>query len=96
MWGFANKRNRILANKIFNLIIDRNISLKDNHKKQNVYNADQVFLAKEVYPLINSSSIVHDSYLCKVLGGEPFPTKRVGNCQIGNLLFSLKIILIII
>jgi hypothetical protein len=85
MWGFFNSRDRPLANKLFNLIIDRNTSLKDNKKQQNSYNVDQVFLANAVYPLIVNNSVVHDSYLCKTLGGEPFPTKRVGNCQIGNL-----------
>ena len=83
MWGFANLRNRSLANKLFELILDRNASIKDNNKQQNAYNADQVFLATSVYPYIVNNSIVHDSYLCKKLGGTPFPTKRQGNCQIG-------------
>ena len=85
MWGFFNSRDRPLANKLFNLIIDRKTSMIDNNKQQNTYNVDQTFLAKVVHPLIVNNSVVHDSYLCKTLGGEPFPTKRVGNCQIGNL-----------
>ena len=92
MWGFYNSRDRQLANKLFELIIDRNTSLKYNGNNKNSYNADQVFLANVVYPLVVNKSVVHDSYLCKVIGGEPFPTKRVGNCQIGNfvLLFKMK------
>ncbi len=85
MWGFFNSRDRRLANKLFNLIIDRNTSMIDNNKQQNTYNVDQTFLANVVHPLIVNNSVVHDSYLCKTLGGEPFPTKRVGNCFIGIL-----------
>ena len=84
MWGFYNSRNRPLANKLFNLIIDRNTSLKDNKKQQNSYNVDQVFLANVVYPLIVNNSVVHDSYLCSSFGGDAFPTRRLGDCFIGS------------
>jgi hypothetical protein len=61
-----NSRDRPLANTLFNLILDRNTSLKDNRKQQNSYNVDQVFLANVVYPLIFNNSVVHDSYFCKI------------------------------
>lgn len=38
----------------------------------------------KVYPQVQSSAIVHDSYLCSSFGGGPFPTKRLGDCFIGS------------
>ena len=84
MWGFYNARNRIIANNIFELIKDNAISKQYNGNFKSPKHADQSFLAKYVYPLVKSSMIVHDSYLCTSFGGEPFPTKRLGNCFIGS------------
>ena len=56
------------------------------HKEGGKYikGRDQDFLGQQVWPIISSVSIVHDAYLCKSFGGQPFPTKRQGNCYIGN------------
>lgn len=83
MWGFYNSRNRDLASYIFSYIIDFKISAIFN-KDKNVKQADQTFLREYIYPKIKKISIIHDSYLCKSYGGDPFPTKRVGNCFIGS------------
>lgn len=45
---------------------------------------DQNFLSAYVYPLISNNTIVHDSYLCKLFGGSPFPSKREGDCFVGS------------
>jgi hypothetical protein len=84
MWGFYNERNRTLANRILNLILDKNISVRYNSNDKSPKGADQHFLTSHVYGLIKVDSVIHDSYLCQNYGGQPFPTKRKGNCFIGN------------
>lgn len=45
---------------------------------------DQIFLSRYVYSLAKLNSIAHDSYSCAKFGGTPFPTKRKGNCFVGD------------
>lgn len=84
MWGFYNARNRKLANHILDLIIHKNTSRIYNNNGGSPKYFDQYFLAQYVSPLIYSNSIMHDSYLCHIWGGKPFPTKRKGDCFIGS------------
>ena len=84
MWGFYNERNRTLAKRILGSILLKNISIRYNSNNKSPKGADQYFLTSHVYGLIKSDSIVHDSYLCQSYGGSAFPTKRNGNCFIGN------------
>ena len=74
MWGYANERNRTLGKIIYELILSK--SLKLNQKNLNNKDYDQYFLSNFVWPIAKKSATVHDSYNCKYLGGEPFPTKR--------------------
>jgi len=85
MWGFYNSRDLLMANSIFDLILNVNMAKKySSNKCKNEYNGDQNFLKKHVYPRIKRRSIVHDSFTCALYGGDPFPTKRIGDCFIGK------------
>jgi hypothetical protein len=85
MWGLKSHQNRSLANIIFNLILDRNISAKYNYNLNSPKQGDQQFLNQYVYPLIRHTSLIHDSFLCNhYKDSRPFPTKRNGDCFIGN------------
>jgi hypothetical protein len=84
MWGFFNQRNRKLAKKIFQLIVNKDISSTYNKNFESSKGADQNFLNDYVYKHLKSNSIIHDSYLCKSYGGSAFPTKRIGDCFVGN------------
>jgi len=82
MWGFFNARNRELSNKIFNLILNKQIALKYNLNSKKGY--DQFFLADHVYPLVKQVAVIHDSYCCLTYrDSQPFTTKRIGNCFVG-------------
>jgi hypothetical protein len=87
MWGYFNKQNRVLAKEIFMKIIDpKTASLYHKSGTESVRQPDQSFLKDNVYPLIKSQSIIHDSYSCKSWfewNSGAFPTKRVGSCFIG-------------
>jgi hypothetical protein len=78
MSGLRGSLNRTLANSLFDLILDRSVS--NAFTKNGTYprGGDQKFLAKHVYRLIKSSALVHDSYNCRSLGGDPWPKKRTG------------------
>ena len=94
MWGFFNSRDPLLANTLFNLILNVNIAKKYSpFKQKNKYNGDQNFLKQYVYPKIKRRSIVHDSFTCALYGGEPFPTKRTGDCFVGKNKYMKKITL---
>jgi hypothetical protein len=84
MWGFASVRDRALATKIFSLIVDKKVSEQFNKNGKSPKHGDQSFLARYVHPLVKSSAIVHDSYLCASYGGDPWPTQRKGDCFVGS------------
>ena len=85
MWGFYNSRDFFMANSIFDLILNVNMAKKCSMRKcKNKYNGDQNFLKQYVYPKIKRRSTVHDSFKCALYGGEPFPTKRKGDCFVGK------------
>ncbi len=65
------------------MIIDRDISNRFNRNFQSPKGHDQYFLTEYVYGLLKSNSVIHDSYLCEIYGGSPYPIKREGNCFIG-------------
>ena len=86
MWGFRNDLNRRLANHIYGLITNRNISKFYNFNNKSQRGHDQFFLRDHVYPLIKFNSTQHDSYFCESFKNLtiPFPTERVGNCFVGG------------
>jgi hypothetical protein len=86
MWGFFSKADRQLANHIFNLIINKNISRNYNKNKKSPKGFDQIFLSHHVYPLVRNNVLSHDSYLCGNYekSSSPFPSRRMGNCFVGN------------
>ncbi len=87
MWGFFNSRDRILANKIFGLLINPLIAPNYNLNHSSPKGFDQYFLSSYVYLDIKKSSIIHDSYTCQSFkDSQPFPTKRHGNCFVGTSL----------
>ncbi len=65
------------------MIIDKDISYRFNRNFQSPKGDDQYFLTEYVYGLLKSNSVIHDSYLCEIYGGSPYPIKREGNCFIG-------------
>ena len=71
-----------LANYFFKIITNQRIALHFN-KIKNLKGRDQHLLtAFFSYHSIRNST-THDSYLCFWLGGDPFPTKREGDCFVG-------------
>jgi hypothetical protein len=85
MWGFQNKNDRSLANKIFELIVDPNITKHYNSNLKSPKQGDQRFLTDHVYKLVLKSYVSHDSYFCNGYEkGKAFPDKRLGNCFVGN------------
>ena len=84
MWGFYKSKNISLANRIYNLVINK--TLANRYKKVNDRWSDQFFLRDYVYSLIKNDSIIHDSYLCSFyLDSIPFPTQRISNCFVGQI-----------
>ncbi len=85
MWGFQNKYDRNLANKIFGLIINSNIAKHYNSNLKSPKEKDQNFLSDHVYKLLLKSYVTHDSYSCnRFEKGKAFPDKRLGDCYVGN------------
>ena len=83
MWGFKMYKNRGIAKKIFNRILNRKGSFL--YKRDDRKPFDQFFLSDKVYPLIRDRSLIHDSYLCnRFKDSVPFPSQREGNCFIGS------------
>ena len=76
MWGYANERNRGLGKNIYELILSEQVTSMYNRNGQNQKGLDQRFLTDHVYIHAKKSATVHDSYYCKIFGGEPFPTQR--------------------
>ena len=85
MWGFRNKYDRDLANKIFGLIVNPNIAKHYNSDFKSPKGGDQNFLTDHVYKLVLKSHVSHDSYFCtRYERGKAFPDKRLGDCFVGN------------
>lgn len=83
MWGFYNQRNRKVARKIYESLIDKRISMA--YKKNNEFGQDQLFPIKFIHPLIVNMTLQHDSYFCKrfPINTRPFGVRRDGACWIG-------------
>lgn len=79
-WGYANKIDRQLSNKLFSLMTNKEIAKKYNEQKRG---PDQAFLVDYFWKYAKKSSMIHDSYLCRQLGGIAFPTRRKGFCYVG-------------
>ncbi|CAF0858725.1 unnamed protein product [Brachionus calyciflorus] len=85
MWGFKSSLDRYLSNHIYNLIIDRKLSVKYKPNGTDAKGYDQKFLSNHIYEKINLLSLVHDSYTCKTYANSrPYPSQRIGNCFIGS------------
>ena len=84
MWGLKSSGDRKLANDIINKIKNKNIAEKYNFNSRK--GLDQYFLRDEIYGVIKEKSIIHDSFLCnQYKDSEPFPSKRNGNCYVGQV-----------
>lgn len=82
MWDFNNFKNRTFADQLFMIFVNKSISTEFGETKR----ADQVFLARVVYPLVKSNSTIHDSFCCKRFNDSiPFPTKRKDLFFIGSV-----------
>jgi hypothetical protein len=84
MWGFYNQRDRSTANRIFKSILHPLHSFIYNFYANSPKNNDQMYLQRNVFSHIKFNSIVHDSFCCDKYGGDPFPSKRFGNCFVGS------------
>ena len=86
MWGFKNSQNRTLAKDIYKLIVDKRLGQEFNPTGQSPKGYDQSFLSNHVYKSIKQNSIIHDSFLCtSYQDSQPFPTKRKGDCFVGQV-----------
>jgi hypothetical protein len=81
-WGFSNMRNRHLANYLFKILTNKFIAQTYNIIK-NEKGQDQFFLTDYYSKYSLKNSTTHDSFSCNYLGGDPFPTQRIGNCFVG-------------
>jgi hypothetical protein len=86
MWGFYNERNRAIANKVYEFLVDREIS--SNYKKNNEFGMDQAYPIIYIFPHIAKTTMTHDSYFCtndlyKTAENLPFPVQRDGACWVG-------------
>ena len=70
MWGFQNFRNRELANKIVDLIKNREIAKSYNPGGNSRKGRDQDFLQGHVWSHASSNSMTHASFHCKSFGGS--------------------------
>jgi hypothetical protein len=84
LWGFKNADSPNLAKRIFKRIVNRKTAYKYNPSFQNKKGFDQFFLADRIWSITKNNATVHDSYLCTSLGGDSFPSKRIGSCFVGN------------
>ncbi len=82
MWGQATVRDRKVARQVFDIIANtKSFHVSHANEKQ----ADQIFLSTYLKKIIQKSALVHDSFHCKKLGGEPFPSQRpAGYCHVGG------------
>jgi hypothetical protein len=84
-WGLYNSRNRQKSETIYGLVKNPDVAKNYHNKGQPMRKGnDQDFLGQHVYPVMKDNCIVHDGYLCQSFGGQPWPSKRQGNCYICN------------
>ena len=57
-------------------MLSEKIKIAYNNGGNNDKGADQSFLSDHVWPIAQTSATIHDSYNCRFLGGDPFPTQR--------------------
>lgn len=84
MWGLSNERDRHLAMRMFNTIVDGRLSDWHSANARNKH-ADQIFLQEHFKPIVEKNVTIHDSFHCARLGGRPFPTQRPEfYCHVGG------------
>lgn len=82
-WGFANVRNRKLADYFLKVLTNHHIAKYYNKNGKSPKQDDQHLLTRFFAPYIYNST-THDAFLCNWLGGEPWPSKRpVYYCFVG-------------
>jgi hypothetical protein len=82
MWGFQNHLDRELANKLMNLIKDRNIAKSYNSDGKSQKGRDQDFLQSYFLNHAQKNSMTHASFHCNSFGGsniQAFTVKRPNN-----------------
>ncbi|RNA21923.1 hypothetical protein BpHYR1_011339, partial [Brachionus plicatilis] len=82
-WGYANERNRDLGGYLLKVITNKWIASHYNSEGFNSKGLDQFLLEDFFYKHSKKNSTTHDSYLCQVFGGDPWPTKREKGCFFG-------------
>ena len=84
MWGYKSIHNKQVSHIVFKKIVFKKFASIYNQNLKNAKGADQNFLRDQVYSLLKSDSLIHDSYLCDYYANtSPFPTKRIGSCFVG-------------
>jgi hypothetical protein len=76
MWGYANYRNRDIGINLLAILKNETIANVFNINGTSLKGLDQDFLKLHFWPTASLNSLIHDSYFCKTLGGDPFPTQR--------------------
>ena len=91
MWGMAIKRDRPLAQQLFKTITNRYVASYYNRLGTNPKGFDQHMLTRFFSSHLFKNSTTHDSFRCKILNGQPWPTQRAHlvNCFVGcaNVIF---------
>jgi hypothetical protein len=79
MWGYQNFRNREVADKVINLIKNRDIARNYNPGGNSRPGGDQDFLGAHIWSIASPISLTHASFHCHSFGGAkilPFPVQR--------------------
>ena len=84
LWGFASLKNRLIAQKLFQIITDPNKKAWFIQYYNNK-NIEKYFVLKNIIKYVRNNSTSHDSFFCNKYGGKPFPSKRTSEyCHIGS------------
>lgn len=76
LWGYVNKLDRQIGYKMLSIITHNGIAKQYLPDGISVKGLDQDLLENYFWRIMRKNAVIHDSYSCKKLGGEGFPTKR--------------------
>lgn len=84
LWGFQVHKARQLAFHLFKRFANPNM-YEWHRVNMNNNQADQIFLRDYFTDIVRHSVVIHDSFHCARLGGQPFPTQRPTShyCHVG-------------
>jgi len=84
LWGFRLHKARKLGFQLFQRFVNPNV-YEWHRVNMNNNQADQQFLRDYFTEIVRHSVIIHDSFHCARLGGQPFPTQRPTShyCHVG-------------